>query len=70
MDVAQRDQGQISQIVTNLLDLDFDVSTALELLDSTFLLVQQEMQDFADEEEKQPATDWSVVEKLSRLVDV
>ena len=69
MAVAQRDQGQIAQLITNLCDLDFDVSTDADLLDSTFLAVQQEMLDIAEEEERRPATDWSVIEKLNRLVD-
>ena len=69
MAVAQRDQGQIAQLITNLCDLDFDVSTDPDFLDSTFLVVQQEMLDFAEEEERRPATDWSVIEKFNRLVD-
>ena len=69
MAVAQRDQGQITQLIANVLDMEWDVATEPDLVDATYEIMQDEYQDWFQEPENRPATDWSLIEKLNRLVD-
>lgn len=69
MALAQRDQGQISQLIAHVAEMDWDVGIESDLLEATFEVVEGEYQEMLNAIDRQPATDWSVIEKLNRLVE-
>ena len=64
--VVQRDQGQISQLVDALTALEFDVDVHPQLLEATYVLVQEELR---EELNTFSSKDWSAVDRLNRLMD-
>ena len=69
MALAQRDQGQLAQLIAHIAEMDWDVGIESDLLEATFEVVEGEYRDMLNAIDRQPATDWSVIEKLNRLVE-
>ncbi len=64
--IVQRDQGQISFLINSLIEMDFDVATDEKLLEASYELVKEELR---QELNSFSGKDWSVIDRLNRLMD-